>query len=1246
MRKNLLSLVALAGAMLVSTSAFAQWAEPTAPELPQEVNATEVESGHSYFIKNVGAGQFITGANDWSTKISLTTAGMNSASYEGISHALIIKVEDFTGTSANLNGVTGVTLSLNGTFKVYGAQGEREFTNTLLFRDSEEWGFMDHGSQDKGYIWNVTKVDNGFFRIQVANGDPTYPNAATEYAGWDNTDGDIESDPETGELISSVNTAVRFNLTGENENECIDWMFIPADDYVFQKEAYNKRVELYNKYLEVVETAEIEGLDVNMTYAEGIYNNANATIEELNSAIADLSYQVNVAIFQRDLGDATPEDPIDATDIVLVNASLDGNINGWENTFQSGVTAVNCGYQGASYTNNGTTLTELGSALNEDDQPAYLNGFIEAWRPNEEDPHHIGDAQLSQTIYGLPTGVYKLTCDANAVQQGSYFPNPVEGVKLFIATDTGKEVFINVATGNGNPEHFSVTFTCPEGVRAMTFGLKTENTTANWIAADNFRIYYYGNSGDLPPEMLILMDQVKAAEEAGYTADDNANAEVLSNYIDALGAANAIIGLGSAATAEQCENATAILKSAFDAAKQSIKDYITLQGYIDEATDLVGKCADAGFAEAADAVEELVGEWEDAYEEKTATKEMIDTLAGYAHTVMMDAIGEADIPVGTDLTFLLSNPGFTTGTTANPTGWTINSGEMGELRASTHNIETWHKTFDISQTIANMPAGVYDITVQGFVRHDGAKTDGTWLYGGISKAYLIDLDNDIEQKVTEENRIYTDAKPAMGDTNYDNSRGIAQDDEGNTLYQCNGMTGAYYWFQETNPNTNELYYTNHVQLILDKKGDLTIGIHTEATEDWVIFDNFTITYAGMTTAPLIATLNGKLEELAGLLEDENARITKKAEELGTQMPADAKTAIDADDPDQIMDMIKKVDEAIDYVKAGNAACDALISLVDEYNSYAMDVVSDQGLEPTDENFPGMLDNYASYDTFTNDFTDFADNDAVNAAIQALRDGWVPYIMSAATEATADEPVDVTLAIANANYVNFAGEVSVAGWNEVDNKLTTSKVNNGNAEFYDTNFDLSQTISGLAPGHYQVMVDGFYRAGFPAAAAEALDADTMAYNAVMYANSSIVNKTKKLVSIFAGAQETALGVGGEITANYLVDGETATRYIPNSQEAADPYLASGDYTNTIWVEVGEDGVLTIGLRKNAHISGDWTPFNNWRLYYCGTTLPDAVKSIDAETATAAGKSIFNLAGQKVSKAQKGIYIVGGRKVVVK
>lgn len=40
------------------------------------------------------------------------------------------------------------------------------------------------------------------------------------------------------------------------------------------------------------------------------------------------------------------------------------------------------------------------------------------------------------------------------------------------------------------------------------------------------------------------------------------------------------------------------------------------------------------------------------------------------------------------------------------------------------------------------------------------------------------------------------------------------------------------------------------------------------------------------------------------------------------------------------------------------------------------------------------------------------------------------------------------------------------------------------------------------------------------------------------------------------------------------------------------------------------------------------------------------AIEDVKATSAGADIYNLAGQRVKKAQRGIYIVGGKKVVVK
>ena len=44
-----------------------------------------------------------------------------------------------------------------------------------------------------------------------------------------------------------------------------------------------------------------------------------------------------------------------------------------------------------------------------------------------------------------------------------------------------------------------------------------------------------------------------------------------------------------------------------------------------------------------------------------------------------------------------------------------------------------------------------------------------------------------------------------------------------------------------------------------------------------------------------------------------------------------------------------------------------------------------------------------------------------------------------------------------------------------------------------------------------------------------------------------------------------------------------------------------------------------------------------------TLVDAINAVNAE---AANGTIYNLQGQKVEKAQKGLYIINGKKVVMK
>ena len=1247
MKHSLLSAFALAGAMFASVGAFAQWAEPVAPEL-NEVNAASIEPTHTYYIKNVGAGQFMTGGNAWATQISLTRSGWNSA----YCPALPVVIKDSTAVIAQ-SQVTGVTIFSQPPFVTRGdtgnngGDGTRTVNAGYFFRDSEAAGFVDHGSQDKGYIWKITKADNGYYRIQTAEGDPAYPNAANEYVGWDASDGEIEMDPVTLELLSG-STVVYMNLEDGVEEHKIDWMFIEIDEFLAQKAAYDARVQLYEKYLEVMEQAEIEGVTVDDSNAAAIYNNAAATPEDLQEAINDLTYQLNVAIFSAQFN-GTADEPQEVTDLCLVNANFDqGNIDGWTNTFSG--KATNIGYQGASYTNNGTTQTSAGSATDDDGNAAYLNKFIEAWRSNAS-PFVIGDAELSQTVYGLPAGMYKLTCDANAVYQwtDAAGSNPVTGVKLFIATDAGTEVYQEIATYNGNPEHFSITFVCPEGVKALTFGLKTESTTANWIAADNFRIYYYGESEDIP-ELFILNDQIAKADATEITESDNANAEILNTYLTALESAKAT-AVKAGVTAEECTEATDALKAALDAAQQSIKDYVALQGYIEEAQQLSEEVYQANFQDAADALDALAEEWTAAWEEKTATKEMIDTLDGVATRTMKEYIF-GNIQPGTDITFLLENPGFTKGTTSSPTGWDINMGSLTELRASTHNIETYHKKFDLSQTLPDMPAGVYDITLQGFVRHDdGGDPTLTYLYGGMSKANLISLDDDVEQKVTEENRIFYDGGPnaPMGDSNYDNSRGVNMDDEGNTLYQCNGMTGAYYWFQETNPKTGELYYTNHVKVLHEKQGDLVIGIHSDSEHDWVIWDNFAIKYIGQDNSVIREQLEETLAQLADVCSADEAFLTAKATQLAEELPEKAQKVIDDDVADEMLAAIKEVTEAIDYVKEGNKLGQQLYEAVNAYNGPMMDQLAELDITPTDDAYAELLAEWE--DGGGADPSTLADNEAVQALIDQIKDGWTAFVMSAATDASKDNPMDVTPVIYNPTYIDpISGANNATGWTSIGN-IGFDAARYAEAEFFNQNFDHRQTIKGLKQGWYQLNVDGFYRAGYPAAAGEALDADTMAYNANIFAIGAD-SVAVPLADIFVGKQEYALHGSDEATVDLInkesEEGETITYYVPNRMSSAYTYFTAGLYPNTLFAYVGEDGVLTIGVSKDTHIEGDWTIFTNWMLAYMGDgdeNAPDAVESIKAAQPTAVS-AIYNLAGQKVSKAQKGIYIINGRKVVVK
>ena len=93
-----------------------------------------------------------------------------------------------------------------------------------------------------------------------------------------------------------------------------------------------------------------------------------------------------------------------------------------------------------------------------------------------------------------------------------------------------------------------------------------------------------------------------------------------------------------------------------------------------------------------------------------------------------------------------------------------------------------------------------------------------------------------------------------------------------------------------------------------------------------------------------------------------------------------------------------------------------------------------------------------------------------------------------------------------------------------------------------------------------------------------------------------------------------------------------------------------YCNTIQIEIPAGSDLRIGFRKETGVTGDWVMFDDFQLFYLGgdldakPELPEAINELVANKTKSS--AIYNLAGQRINTLQKGLNIVGGKKVFVK
>lgn len=518
-----------------------------------------------------------------------------------------------------------------------------------------------------------------------------------------------------------------------------------------------------------------------------------------------------------------------------------------------------------------------------------------------------------------------------------------------------------------------------------------------------------------------------------------------------------------------------------------------------------------------------------------AYQALLDADKAYQDEVLGGAEGV------TDITHMLKNPDFSEGSA----GWEGTT----FTAANGYVAEQWNKTFDNYQVLADMPAGKYTLTCQGFYRY-GTIDNATSAYtNGTEQLHAELYMNDVSAPFVS---IFSDTENyTLSPYTYPDNVGQAND--------------AF--------NVIGTYTGNKVEIILEEAGDLKIGMRKTVyvDADWTIFDNFKLTYE-----PL------KLKDGTYYLRNVATGLyLVGANDWGTR------ASLGEPELDVIIETLTDGTYTIDTQVSNGASAHYLGS-----NGYIDSDAAEWLIIPRGEGrYALTLDgiNYLGYDGVSTILSlEMPDPEAPEAqwTVVTRED-----LLVTLAEATADNPADATFLIRGADFNH--NDTRRYAWQNLT--AFGGDVTNECAEVWNATIDVYQDVTGLPDGYYRLTAQGFYRLGggenTPDIAADDYLSDTPTLHAVLYAG----DVETLLPSIMSAAKE---GEQSDYTNYYL----THLGYVPHTMTGASVFFSEGLYTDTLPPVEVTDGTLRVGIRKEVESYQDWTIFDNFRLYYLGAEKP--------------------------------------------
>ena len=797
------------------------------------------------------------------------------------------------------------------------------------------------------------------------------------------------------------------------------------------------------------------------------------------------------------------------------------------------------------------------------DKDTLTTYIMNAWDAMNTEP------LAGETSFGTTAGQEEQTHDGETY----YIPNDPSGARVLFE----RGLYLN-----------NLYFMVEDGSARIGIGKNKKIYDWDWECVDNFKLTYYGKSAE------AYQYYIKNAVAKKEYTDVNVSEQYLKAYeaafnVTATNKAEAKVAHAAIVAAEDSITANVNLwkelKEKYEVGIQKAIDNNQLLT-AGELSEYLSYTVEDG-TEITNDAEMKSGDFDLSNAELQAIVNKIDELME-----AVDKEAKEKLEPGQDVTEFITNPDFENG----KNGWTVVSNGGGNVQLggndANHCFEAWHSTnFDVYQEVNDLPMGVYEVSVQGYVRY-------------------LDGNDAINNKADEPENVpiyvyMNDSKSKLpswfaypkSEEFYKEISGAAYLPDGDGFCYPDNMIAASAAFAEGG-------YAQTAKCLVAESGSVTrIGVKgTPEAKFWPIFDNFKLTYLGYAVDVVKPLLEEKIAEAESVEIDMTTKSAKEA--LATAL-ADANKVKDGEDGTAMFRATAKLDKAISDVQEGKVLCESLLDEANAFLQYAGE--SESALAQQGQQLAATIISELEECKY-----DEADLKVQSLAIREMKlkmELPVDYKQGTA------EGKDVTAFIQSPNFQKTKDGAEV---NAIDGWQGTAGYNFGNddtqkgalaLEFYEKKFDMYQDLAGvgevvLPKGNYRLQVNAFERVNdeSPAFLYAVAGKDTLAITELM-----------KHADGFNAA-----------------GGETG----PGDMVSAVSFFADSCYLNQINFRF-EGDTLRIGIMHKENNQYDWIIMDNFKLFFHGDDYTGV------ETVINLGKPVqvqyFTLDGRQVSAARKGLVI---------